>query len=249
MHLEQAAVAEYNRRKQPCRAQVTALCCARVSPDRFSARKPARQSRARDTVDAILEASSRIVSAFGISHLTTNRIAEVAGVSIGSLYQYFPGKDAVLHALITREFNRVVDRHLAHIESIDPSRLSLEEAVASIVDHVFESQTRHRPFYRQILLTILSLKHFRFTLENDTRVLTAVRDKLAAYGIEGDDLDAGTFVALYALKGLQIGMVFSDRPIDHRTLRALTTRALVACVTPARSAGDASPTAGRPDTG
>jgi AcrR family transcriptional regulator len=199
--------------------------------DRFSFRKPARQSRAQETVDAILEASSRIVDQDGLVGLTTNRVAELAGVSIGSLYQYFPGKDAVLHALVQREFNRVVDANVAFITSIDTSRLTLEEAATSIVDHVFEGQAKRRPFFRQILLSVLSIKHLRFTLENDARVLTAVQEKLSAYGgTDSDALDAGAFVALYTLKGVQIGMLFADRSSDV-ALRAAVTRALVACVT------------------
>ena len=208
--------------------------------DPFSARKPGRQTRAWETIEAILEASSRIVHRRGIAGLTTNRIAELAGVSIGSLYQYFPGKDAILHALVRREFNKVVDGHVRHVESIDPSRVSLEEAVAGLVDHVFEGQKGQRPFLREVLLSVLSIRHLRFTLENDARVLTAVRDKLAAYGrVDREQLDVATFIALYALKGVQIGVVFADKPADE-ALRAMVTRAIVACVTPA--------TAGTPGT-
>ena len=67
-----------------------------------SARKTPRQERARATVDAILMAAAHILKNEGSGHLTTNRIAEVAGVSIGSLYQYFPNKVAVVAALRER---------------------------------------------------------------------------------------------------------------------------------------------------
>jgi AcrR family transcriptional regulator len=198
--------------------------------DRFSARKPAVQSRARQTIDAILEASARIVYRDGMANLTTNRIAEIAGVSIGSLYQYFPGKDAVLHALVQREFNKTVDDNVRHIESIDTTTHTLEQAVASIVDQVFEGQSKRRPLYRQILMSVLSLKHLRFTLANDERVLTAVRRKMAAYPeVDAAALNTATFVALYILKGVQIGVVFADQPADT-SLRAATCRAVLAAV-------------------
>src|SRR5262249_12221141 len=61
-------------------------------------RKPA-QSRSRATVAAILEAATRIFEARGYSAATTNLIADRAGVSVGSLYEYFPSKDAILVAL------------------------------------------------------------------------------------------------------------------------------------------------------
>lgn len=65
-------------------------------------RKRPRQSRSRVTVDAIVEAAARIFDAEGFEATTTNRVAEVAGVSVGTLYQYFPNKDALLTALHER---------------------------------------------------------------------------------------------------------------------------------------------------
>lgn len=64
-----------------------------------SPRKPPRQERSRETVRAILEAAARIFEERGVEAATTDRIAERAGVSIGSLYQYFPGKEAILATL------------------------------------------------------------------------------------------------------------------------------------------------------
>jgi AcrR family transcriptional regulator len=76
-------------------------------PRKFHRRRP-RQRRARQTVDAILDAVVRVLKREGFSAVTTNRVAEVAGVSIGSVYQYFPDKQAIFVAL-----------HQRHIEQID----------------------------------------------------------------------------------------------------------------------------------
>ena len=75
-----------------------------VSPPR---RTP-RQERSQFTVDAIFEAVARIVATQGEGALTTNRIAEVAGVSVGSLYQYFPSKEAILVAMLDQHCDRVM---------------------------------------------------------------------------------------------------------------------------------------------
>jgi AcrR family transcriptional regulator len=64
-----------------------------------SPRKRPRQERSRETVRAILEAAARVFEAEGLDGATTDRIAARAGVSVGSLYQYFPNKDALLAAL------------------------------------------------------------------------------------------------------------------------------------------------------
>src|SRR6185369_1941690 len=53
------------------------------------------QERARDTVEAIFEATARILQSHGRAGLNTNRVAELAGVSIGTLYSYFPNKEAI----------------------------------------------------------------------------------------------------------------------------------------------------------
>lgn len=66
-------------------------------------RKTPLQKRARATRDSILEAAARIIGQRGIASFNTNAVAERAGVSIGSLYQYFPNKDALMAALIQRQ--------------------------------------------------------------------------------------------------------------------------------------------------
>jgi AcrR family transcriptional regulator len=69
---------------------------------RLSPRKTARQERSRATVEALLEATADILIRHGYAKLTTNRIAERAGVNIASLYQYFPGKEAIVAELRRR---------------------------------------------------------------------------------------------------------------------------------------------------
>lgn len=63
-------------------------------------KKIPRQARARATYDAILEAAAHILETGGAAALTTNLVAERAGVSIGSLYQYFPSKEAIIAELV-----------------------------------------------------------------------------------------------------------------------------------------------------
>lgn len=70
--------------------------------DRKRPRKTPAQARSRATFDAVLTASAHILEAHGLAGFNTNAVAERAGVSIGSLYQYFPSKDAILAALIER---------------------------------------------------------------------------------------------------------------------------------------------------
>ena len=69
----------------------------------YALRKRPKQSRSKATVTAILDAAARILTESGYAAASTNRIAERAGVSIGSLYEYFPGKEAIFAELRRRE--------------------------------------------------------------------------------------------------------------------------------------------------
>jgi AcrR family transcriptional regulator len=75
--------------------------------ERILARREPKQQRSRQTVDAVLEAVQLVVKRHGTQAITTNRIAEAAGVSVGSLYQYFPDKRAIFTALHDRHVDDV----------------------------------------------------------------------------------------------------------------------------------------------
>jgi AcrR family transcriptional regulator len=71
----------------------------------FQRRKP-RQARSLATVDSILEAAAQVLQRAGHDGFNTNAVAERAGVSVGTLYQYFPDKDAILVAVARREMTK-----------------------------------------------------------------------------------------------------------------------------------------------
>jgi AcrR family transcriptional regulator len=70
-------------------------------------RKTPVQARSTDTVDAILDATLQVLTRIGKEQLTTTRVAERAGVSVGTLYQYFPNKVALLQACLRRHMDQV----------------------------------------------------------------------------------------------------------------------------------------------
>lgn len=100
-------------------------------------RKQASQERSRATVAALVEATARILVSEGFDKASTNRIAEVAGVSVGSLYQYFPSKEALVLAVIERH-NRDVLR-LVHGVLAEIDALPVEEAVRKLVTVAIEA--------------------------------------------------------------------------------------------------------------
>lgn len=99
---------------------------------RLAPRKTPRQDRARETVGAILMAAAEMFANQGYPGATTNKIAERAGVSIGSLYQYFPNKDAILAGLMEQHLKgvrSVIEQSLAELE--DPST-GIEQGIRSL---------------------------------------------------------------------------------------------------------------------
>jgi AcrR family transcriptional regulator len=100
-------------------------------------RKSATQERSRATVEALVEATARILVSDGFDKASTNRIADVAGVSVGSLYQYFPSKEALVVAVAERhhrDIMQIVGRALAEVDS-----LPVEEAVRKLVAVAIEA--------------------------------------------------------------------------------------------------------------
>jgi len=100
-------------------------------------RRRPRQRRARQTVEAVLDAVGQVVKRHGVGGVTTNRIATAAGVSIGSVYQYFPDKHAIFAALHQRhvdEIGGLIERIL-----VEHASSSLEAFVRALLEALVEA--------------------------------------------------------------------------------------------------------------
>ena len=107
-----------------------------------SPRKEPVQNRSRRMREDILFAAARLLAKEGLTAFNTNRIAEAAGVSIGSLYQYFPNKESLLFCLHERELGQ----SWAMLEKmLSDSARPLKERVMSVVHAFFESETEELP--------------------------------------------------------------------------------------------------------
>lgn len=99
-------------------------------------RKEPKQARSRVTVEAIVEAGARILAEEGWAGFTTNRIAEVAGVSIGSLYQYFPDKLALVDAIRHRHLNDSMEvMRRVRADGISPEQFATQLVAAVVAIH------------------------------------------------------------------------------------------------------------------
>jgi AcrR family transcriptional regulator len=139
-------------------------------------RKAPRQERSRATVDVIVEAATRVLARRGWARFTTNEIAAVAGVSVGSLYQYFPDKLAIAEAIRQRHLDEV----LAALSAADDESgaLPLGERVGRFVDGVIAAhsidQALHRVLVDEVPLAARSTcPEFEAEYQRRYRVLVA----------------------------------------------------------------------------
>jgi AcrR family transcriptional regulator len=119
---------------------------------RTTPRKRPRQPRSRATVDTILEATARVLVKHGFDRLTTNAVASAAGVSIGSLYQYFPNKEALVAGLVERhveEMGAAVVAELAKVAAMPIAAAVRQVVELTIRAHAVEPEL-HRVLTEQV---------------------------------------------------------------------------------------------------
>jgi AcrR family transcriptional regulator len=116
-----------------------------------SIRKMPTQTRARATYEVILDATARVLVEDGFDRASTNRVADRAGVSIGSLYQYFPNKEVMEAALMRRQFARKL-----HLLEFDEERAAadvkslIREVITGFVNATFDEPEIHKVFIEQV---------------------------------------------------------------------------------------------------
>jgi AcrR family transcriptional regulator len=160
-------------------------------------RKIAVQTRATKTVEAIVEAAARILEKSGFEGYTTNAVAERAGVSIGSLYQYFPNKDVLTLALIERESTTLLQEVDAAAANAD-WRMALKEMVGAAVRH----QLR-----RPALARLLDVEEARLPVGDETTsgsgaIYSAVRRVIAQAAPDQSNIDRLTTDVIGITRGM-----------------------------------------------
>lgn len=150
----------------------------------FQPRKIPRQGRSRATVDAILDACAEGLIGRGYDALTTNAISERAGVSIGTLYEYFPNREAIAAALAGRAFVRMVDGMrgalkeciAGRMRDLDGTEHMLSRGVEMLVAEraVFVVLARQAPFLFQLPI-VREARASMTDLAQDVRELAGAR--------------------------------------------------------------------------
>ena len=163
-------------------------------------------------MERILDATAQLLGQMPVDKITTAAIAATAGVPIGSVYQYFPNKLAVLAELARRVMEKV-DSTTASLIAEDFGVLPWDQAIDRAVDATIEGYAR-QPGYAQLLLSIRPTPEFReITDESNDRVaaMLAFHPALQAV-IPADRIQLVTRAAIKAVNALQDWALSTDDP-------------------------------------
>jgi len=181
--------------------------------------------RPSSVVNSLLEAATRLMPSLGYGKTTTNRVAERAGVSIGSFYQYFKSKDD----LFTKLMDGISARYLARLEELGarcealPPVEATELFISEIVDFNFE----HRVLLRELFRLAPRFGRLELIYELRNRMARGLTEAAQRRGTAHPDEAVRQFILCNAVCGVIDNVIFStDCPLTREQVK----RELVALV-------------------
>ena len=205
---------------------------------RTAPRKAPTQQRSRATVDAIVDATARVLVRDGYDALSTNRVAQEAGVSVGSLYQYFPGKEALVAAVMEQYASRMQENIAGRMQNAPPAATAEEVATEMIRAMLVAQQAEprlHRALVEQVP-RIGALRRLHELFMNYERLVEAWLEENSDR-IEVKDAKMAAFVLVAAVEGL-VNRATLDRPelVASGRLEEQILRLVLAYVVPSHVA-------------
>jgi AcrR family transcriptional regulator len=172
-------------------------------------RKKPQQERSQAMVATLLEAATRVFVKEGYAKATTNRIAAAAGVSVGSLYQYFPSKDAIAVELLRRYRDGLVELVGARLAAATPETFT--SVVRDLIGELLRAEGINPALHRVLIEQVLRTSARREMLGFEERLETVLADGMRAAKIELRDPDLSAFLLVrVVLSVVQSAVV--DRP-------------------------------------
>ncbi|BEV71116.1 hypothetical protein THUN1379_05980 [Paludibacterium sp. THUN1379] len=200
--------------------------------------KKPKQARARLTVKLIFESTAQIILREGVDKLTTNRIAEVAGFSVGTLYQYFRNKEAILLAMARHETEHMIGEIDALFDEY--AGAATTGLAGALVGFLMQTFYHRRAIRRQIACAIFQ----RQVLLNLYPVIAAVESHVAQCLLDRQAPDmrmlseAEAYVASRSLIGtLRAGVLEHSEWADHPAFQQALERQLLAMLLPTDGGG------------
>lgn len=171
---------------------------SRVQAAELQAKKRPQQARAQATFDAIVEAGAQVLASAGYEAVTTNRVAEVAGVSIGSLYEYFPNKQSIIACALARVMREIT----AEVSQSLRAAVALEDQPRAGIDYWMRAMTSALEQRGELLRVALREVPFLWDIP-EVRDLSDTLQHIAQEGrrksqrvVHFDDPEASTYLLM-----------------------------------------------------
>ena len=177
------------------------------------------QARSADTVSAILDATLQVLTQVGKEQLTTTRVAARAGVSVGTLYQYFPNKAALLQACLRRHMDQVV-RAMSDVceERKGGSAVSMADG---LIEAYLQAKMHHMPSSAALYSVSSDIDGLEIAKEAYGRVRSSVAAMFATAPDLCKNAETVATVVLAAMNGIARRLLESDQPeADMACLRS-----------------------------
>ncbi|AME27334.1 TetR/AcrR family transcriptional regulator [Burkholderia sp. PAMC 26561] len=195
--------------------------------ERLDPRKQPQQARSQATVDAIFDATIQVLLVEGLQRLTTIRVAERAGVSVGTLYQYFPQKQALLFAVLQRHLERMV--RVIEDAALSARDACLSEMVKKVVAAFVRAKTANLDEARALYAVAAELDSRGYVQEVEARNRAALEAMLkTASDAHFDDVAMTTFMFTGALVGPMRALLEGKLP--QSMVRKLTGQLESICI-------------------
>ncbi|QGY33203.1 TetR/AcrR family transcriptional regulator [Pantoea cypripedii] len=163
-------------------------------------RKKPRQARSQATVDAIFEATIQVLLTEGPQRLTTIRVAERAGTSVGTLYQYYPNKQALLFAVVERHVQEVAIQVSRAAESVHGRPLA--DIVSTVVGAFVQAKIERIDESRALYLVSRQLDAHELSVKSEERGLSILTTALkTASDVHFEDLPSVAYLLMAVMVG------------------------------------------------
>lgn len=172
-----------------------------TSDAEIARRKSPKQQRAVITAEALTQATQQIIIREGFKSATTNRIAEVAGVSVGSLYQYFPNKQAIVRALIEQAISKAAAQIREGLR--DLMDVPLEPALRQILKKLFDIYKENYFIIFKVIEEVPEMKQYAKNMSIDIYTNST---NLAFLEQHSDEL---------TVSDLRTALLFVERAVIH----------------------------------
>lgn len=167
-------------------------------------------------VSALVSATARVLLRWGYDRATTNRIAEVAGVSVGSVYQYFPNKDSLVAALIDSHVQRHMDILEGSLSVLDGP--DLRSGVRAIVESMVHAHLLEPQLHSLLAEQVPKMGRMKRMDEIDREAVRLLLEKLVRHRrrLQPSNLELAAFLIVHSVEGVIHAIIRDPRAFDVR---------------------------------